>query len=58
MHRTTWLAYLHYAGTATAGVLTIGSGTASTSLHVCGDLSGSMFRAASDQHGGTLIGYV
>jgi hypothetical protein len=51
------LATVAYTGTATAGLLTIGSGSASASLHVSGDLSGGAFRAASDQHGGTLVGY-
>jgi hypothetical protein len=51
------VATLAYTGTATGGVLTIGSGSASAALHVSGDLSGGGFRAVSDQHGGTLIGY-
>jgi hypothetical protein len=49
------LATLAYTGTASGGALTIGAGAASATLHLSGDLSGSVFRAASDQHGGTLI---
>jgi hypothetical protein len=44
------------ATTAGGGVLTIGAGAASASLKLSGDLSGSVFHAVSDQHGGTLIG--
>jgi hypothetical protein len=50
------LATLATTGTAAGGVLTIGSGSASATLHLSGDLSGSVFHAVSDQHGGTLIG--
>jgi hypothetical protein len=52
------LATLAYTGTGTGGVLTIGAGSASASLSLSGDASGSLFHAVSDQHGGTLIGYV
>jgi hypothetical protein len=44
------------ATAAGGGVLTIGAGAASASLKLSGDLSGSVFHAVSDQHGGTLIG--
>jgi hypothetical protein len=50
------LATIAYAGAG--GVLTIGSGSASAALHVSGDLSDGVFHAMSDQHGGTLIGYI
>jgi hypothetical protein len=52
------LATVAYTGYTTGGVLTIGSGSARAALHVSGDLSGGVFHAVSDQHGGTLIGYV
>jgi hypothetical protein len=51
-------ATISYAGTATGGVLTIGSGSASASLQLSGDMSGAVFGAVSDQHGGALILHV
>jgi hypothetical protein len=52
------LATLAYPGTAAGGVLTISAGPASASLHLSSGMSGSVFHVVSDQHGGTLIGYV
>ncbi len=51
------LATLAYTDTAAGDVLTISAGSASASLHLSGGLSGGVFHAVSDQHGGTLIGY-
>jgi hypothetical protein len=52
------LATIAYKDTGTGGVLTIGDGSASATLHLAGHLSSSAFHEMADQHGGTLIGYV
>jgi hypothetical protein len=51
------LATIAFTGSATGGNLVIAAGAKTSALNILGNLSGAAVHVASDQHGGTLIGF-
>ena len=44
-----------YAGTTTAGILTVTDGTHTAKIHLAGNYTASTFKVSSDGHGGTTV---